>query len=127
MNNDIKAKWLEALRSGEYEQGENWLQANGKYCCLGVLCELAVEAGIVDKDPGQSYVTFDREPAILPDRVITWAGLPKSSPVPEVFYHGEVVGLSDLNDGVTIFNPVSGEERTKLDFSQIADIIEEQL
>lgn len=33
-----KVKWIEALRSGKYEQGFNVLCTtdNGKYCCLGV-------------------------------------------------------------------------------------------
>jgi hypothetical protein len=34
---DIKEKWLAALRSGEYQQGREFLYSDGKYCCLGVL------------------------------------------------------------------------------------------
>lgn len=41
MKADLKAKWLEALRSGKYEQGRGALLDGGKYCCLGVLCEVA--------------------------------------------------------------------------------------
>lgn len=38
MNQEIKAKWLEALRSGRYEQGTGRLRSIvDKYCCLGVL------------------------------------------------------------------------------------------
>ena len=33
-------KWLAALRSGTYQQGEGRLNSHGKYCCLGVLCEI---------------------------------------------------------------------------------------
>jgi hypothetical protein len=33
-------KWTAALRSGKYKQGKNALQANGRFCCLGVLCEV---------------------------------------------------------------------------------------
>ena len=40
MNPEIKAKWIEALRSGKYEQGQGKLNKNGKFCCLGVLCEV---------------------------------------------------------------------------------------
>lgn len=35
----IKAKWTEALRSGEYQQGP-LLHSHGTHCCLGVLCEV---------------------------------------------------------------------------------------
>jgi hypothetical protein len=41
VNKDIKTKWLEALRSGEYKQGQGALQTSDKtFCCLGVLCEV---------------------------------------------------------------------------------------
>lgn len=45
MNPEIKAKWLTALRSGQYEQTTKALhrKADG-YCCLGVLCDV-VDAG----------------------------------------------------------------------------------
>lgn len=33
--------WVEALRSGKYKQGKEWLIANGAYCCLGVLAKCA--------------------------------------------------------------------------------------
>lgn len=34
---ELKAKWVEALRSGKYTQGKDRLQRSGCYCCLGVL------------------------------------------------------------------------------------------
>lgn len=40
MNADIKQRWVEALRSGQYKQGSGGLKINNCYCCLGVLCEL---------------------------------------------------------------------------------------
>lgn len=43
MNQDIKARWLTALRSGKYEQGRTLLrQFDGTkdlFCCLGVLLD----------------------------------------------------------------------------------------
>lgn len=41
MNQELKTKWVEALRSGRYLQGTSNLCRHGKYCCLGVLCEVA--------------------------------------------------------------------------------------
>ncbi|EKS37796.1 hypothetical protein [Afipia clevelandensis] len=41
MNAELKKKWIEALRSGEYEQGRNYFEKAGKFCCLGVLCKVA--------------------------------------------------------------------------------------
>lgn len=43
MNPELKTLWLEALRSGKYEQGQQFLNRNDKLCCLGVLCEVMVE------------------------------------------------------------------------------------
>lgn len=40
MTAEMKAKWLEALRSGKYKQGRNLLRNGDKYCCLGVLCDI---------------------------------------------------------------------------------------
>ena len=40
MNTEIKQKWVNALRSGEYEQGSEKLYSGRGYCCLGVLCDL---------------------------------------------------------------------------------------
>lgn len=34
-------EWLSALRSGKYEQAEGVLCNYGRYCCLGVACDLA--------------------------------------------------------------------------------------
>jgi len=45
MNSEWKAKWLEALRSGDYKQVAGMLKGQGEdgvvgYCCLGVLAEI---------------------------------------------------------------------------------------
>lgn len=38
----LKERWIEALRSGKYAQGQGALRkvARNEYCCLGVLCDL---------------------------------------------------------------------------------------
>ena len=39
MTPELKARWIVALRSGEYTQGRHALRTKkGRYCCLGVLC-----------------------------------------------------------------------------------------
>jgi hypothetical protein len=44
---ELRKMWIEALRSGEYEQGRDHLRdPDGGYCCLGVLCHLV---GIMDE------------------------------------------------------------------------------
>lgn len=69
MPQEIKTKWIEALRSGEYKQGKKSLKnENGAYCCLGVLqmCvqgEVTMESEGVPADmPSRSfYKTLDPE------------------------------------------------------------------
>lgn len=41
MDKEIKDKWLAALKSGKYEQGQGRLRSSAdKYCCFGVLCDI---------------------------------------------------------------------------------------
>ena len=40
MDAELKKQWVEALRSGEYEQVRVELRNEKGYCCLGVLTEL---------------------------------------------------------------------------------------
>lgn len=122
MNPEVKQKWVEALRSGKYKQGQGALRTGDGYCCLGVLCELAVKEGVAIRDQlfYGSPVDFrsDREDLVLPLVVSAWAGLSSVSPeVPSQIGEGsrDKVGLAELNDTYGA------------DFERIADVIEEQL
>lgn len=42
MNAELKAKWIEALRSGKYTQGRDQLRYGVRFCCLGVVCDLVM-------------------------------------------------------------------------------------
>lgn len=49
MTPELKQQWVKTLRSGQYAQGKGQLRIPGKpdrYCCLGVLQEIA---GVVKK------------------------------------------------------------------------------
>jgi hypothetical protein len=56
MNAVIKQRWLAALRSGEYKQGQHALRSDDgderRYCCLGVLCDLIDPTGWMSAPPG---------------------------------------------------------------------------
>lgn len=46
----VRKLWANVLRSGKYEQGNNELQtADGRFCCLGVLCDLVDPEGWQDR------------------------------------------------------------------------------
>jgi hypothetical protein len=61
MDQVLKPKWVEALRSGDYEQIEGFLCADGKYCCLGVLCDVQGRDYIVTEDSRYSDDTEQYE------------------------------------------------------------------
>jgi hypothetical protein len=41
MKKEVMKKWVAALRSGQFKQGFRQLELDGKFCCLGVLCQIA--------------------------------------------------------------------------------------
>lgn len=49
-----KGRWIKALKSGLYEQGQNKLYKDGKYCCLGVLAKIQGILNIEGDDAGLS-------------------------------------------------------------------------
>lgn len=58
MNPELKAKWIEALRSGKYEQTTKVLKDKKGYCCLGVLREL-IDPGSEDEDENAQALSED--------------------------------------------------------------------
>ena len=143
MNPEIKTLWLTALRSGEYKQATGYLKRDTGdgvgYCCLGVLCEVAVSQGVKLKldsrsaevgkcgisdcdvcdeanDVIETRYSFDGRISYVPQAVQDWAGLEEYNPqVGYSYANSDTNSLATLNDGV------------KLDFNQIADIIEKNL
>ena len=129
MNPEIKAKWLAALRSGEYKQGQGTLRCGDSFCCLGVLSDLhAKETGVGrwkmvggDEDSIQ-YEYIPTKEALWGDMdlppvdVRDWAGLDGCNPTVAVEDDGEQVftDIAELNDG-------------GLSFAVIADLIEQRL
>lgn len=123
MNPEIKQRWVTALTDGSRTQGRQRLKrADGPMCCLGVLCDLAEQDGIVVSrrlDGNSSWIyrsvtdARDESRVYLPDAVMKWAGL--SSVEPFVDYDERRFSLTELND------------HYQLTFSQIAEIINNQL
>ena len=117
MKKNIKDRWTKALRSGRYEQHRGQLtgstQGAPRFCCLGVLCDLhSAETG--EKWNGNSYLL---ESNVLPEKVVTWAGLQPQHNTVQVHLRGgqsESTTLACLND----------DGRS---FKTIANIIEEEL
>ncbi len=98
MSKSPKEMWVEALRSGKYQQCPGVLCDGHRYCCLGVLCEVFNEA------TGTPVATARRR--LLPRRVADWCGLRTTDGG-----FGDEETLAGLND-------------TGKSFEHIADIIE---
>lgn len=115
MNNNAR-KWVEALRSGKYQQGQNRLatvEPDGiKYCCLGIACDLYKQEH--PEFPVEQVKTFilhlvygsDIEGYALPKVVNEWLGLKLYGD----WDHGSLAGRND-----------SG-----ISFAAITDIIESE-
>jgi hypothetical protein len=74
MNPEIRARWVAALRSGEYRQGDGHLRMGDRLCCLGVLCELAVEDGVVNGvQLSDGLWEYNGSAGWLPPAVVDWA------------------------------------------------------
>jgi len=64
MEASLKAKWIEALRSGKYKQGRLTLRTrNDCYCCLGVLCDVS---NISKWEVNGAYYSYDGALGFLP-------------------------------------------------------------
>lgn len=117
MNPEIKARWLAALRSGEYIQGVEALKKKVadetgdeqvKFCCLGVLCDLHSkeigekwEEGKPFSLRNSSYLGHDD---YLPVVVMAWAGLGETDPG---FNDSESV--ANMNDNGYTFAEIADE------------------
>ena len=113
MNKNIKTKWLEALRSGEYQQAQRNLKRGDSLCCLGVLCDIHAKETNNTWKPhsigNRSDYSYIGKYGELPNEVIVWAGLNNSEPIV-----GDTT-LIKLNDNLYY------------SFNQIADEIEKHL
>ena len=97
MKPEIKKRWIDALKSGDYVQGKEALCDRGdSFCCLGVLCDLYIqdtkngewltydedEDGFADETvrfivrADNNYMFNVVEAEILPMIVAEWAGIP---------------------------------------------------
>lgn len=110
--NAVAKRWVKALRSGKYKQGRETLKTDrGTYCCLGVLCDLAVKAKVIPK--------FPEGEVVLPREVQRWVGLCTAEGSFSTV-NGYYCGFCDTSD-LTVLNDT---EKNK--FPTIAKVIESQ-
>lgn len=137
---EFKVKLVETLKSGKYEQGKQNLQSsNGKFCCLGVACEILKDEGLVEDHATGGSVSYkaigelggsDTYPTeaiyklMFGDNVKFQKNKASSSvahvPVPEDYY-----GHRDLIDETLCVSVLN--DSGQYTFDQMADFIEEHL
>jgi hypothetical protein len=158
VNAEVKQQWLDALRSGEYEQTKGALRRgnpldpedlddgyNAGYCCLGVLCDLAVKAGVTqlheerpfeesEDENERNYVSYSygvskdrKDSSVLPPEVVKWAGLGDGVDATNPYVEPPIEEPSEQNDWT--FTPratLASENDGGKSFEEIAKIIEEK-
>lgn len=107
MDEQIKKQWVEALRSGKYKQGREYLRTElskgtYNYCCLGVLCDIKDER-IWDHKQPQDYINYaySEFPSYT---ILDWAKL-----------NGKIAeGLAAMNDCGASFEEIADWIETNL-------------
>jgi hypothetical protein len=98
MKKKIAKLWAKALRSGKYKQIKGQLANKDGYCCLGVLCELAIENGVkVSRKKVGKTILFDGQKDVLPKSVMKWAGIKSSTGI----FHFELKNNREF-DGICL-------------------------
>ena len=111
MNKQMKAKWVAALRSGEYRQTTGCLIDGRGHCCLGVLCDVM---GMPQNQDGAFVNEKGLELGNLGSSYDEEANLSESGGLNQVLCEDARLELAQMNDkGKT--------------FDEIADKIEENL
>lgn len=110
---------VDALRSGEYEQGEGVLRPeDDKYCCVGVGCDVARKNGIgIDWEPVAGGWSFDGTQSIFSPRLMMWYGFDYSTGGdPEI-------GVAKLAGGLRI-TMIGANDTEHWSFEEIAAALE---
>lgn len=69
---DGQVKWIDALKSGDYDQVEGALQKDDGYCCLGVLCTLVDPDGWVEDTDHEEWQYWWKGDAETPPVDVAW-------------------------------------------------------
>lgn len=123
MNPEIKERWIAKLESGEITQLQGILgNVDGERCCLGVLCDLAVEDGIIDppRVTIRGTLNYEDNAAVLPESVAVWAGFSE----PDSYRYNTNGGYDGSEDGI-FSNALSADNDNGVNFLGIAQKIRE--
>jgi hypothetical protein len=124
MDPEVKAKWVAALRSGKYEQGQAVLQApSGRMCCLGVLCDVLAPEKWEASDCDGFAVRHDGKEDLPADDIRRAAGFPLETMVQRLGNEFAIPAVVIKNKADVLHN----HNDCGANFAEIADAIEAQL
>lgn len=124
MDANIKKRWVQALRSGKYNQTREELVNQDGFCCLGVLCALYVQD---HQDEFEDQFETGETPSLMEaiisldndgfpnNKVVKWARIDPRS----------MKTLIRMNDGIDPSNGTSSPD-WKRSFNEIANHIEKR-
>ena len=133
--------WLAGLRSGRFPKGRGWLHVRKDeygnvvgggeegFCCIGVLCEVAIENGaVIPRTPNTGTVAYgiDKRDTEAPIEAVEWLGFRVDlfdglGILPDEI---EWNSLAQANDYYPDLGFADNPEIAELTFAQIADLIE---
>lgn len=109
MKRSERDAWLEALRSGKYNQTKGHLKRRDSYCCLGVLCDLDGVHWVPRPGHPQLFEFFEGTP--YSEQPIAWYGTISNE-------RARKAGIADFTAHLISMNDAGSS------FAQIADWIE---
>lgn len=114
---------VDALRSGEYTQTTGELERDGRNCCLGVACRVAIKNGLdVAVNILDGEVRYDGNGAQLPNSVKAWYDFEGSDPYIQV--SPDDVDEENKDFARTPVYATTANDDFDLDFNKIADAFE---
>jgi hypothetical protein len=117
---EIIQEWIKRLRSGKYKQGNGALctedaEGTKSYCCLGVLCELAVEEDVIPEpevidsfDEHDKEFRYNYDSMGLTEPVIQWSG------IDALGHYATNISLAADNDDGKTFKEIAYTIETKI-------------
>jgi hypothetical protein len=98
--------WMQALRSGKYDQVQGRLQVGSGFCCLGVACEVLIPDHYKEKYPYNQELKGG-----TPDRQLNAPSWLKDI--------NDDFGMLVREESISTMN-----DRLKMSFEEIADVLE---
>jgi hypothetical protein len=117
MKQNIKDKWISALRSGDYKQTFGRLRKDDCFCVMGVLCDVVYKENVLDiswKAVGGIYY-IDNNDTMISQKISNFVGLSIRPVIINEYHIKRINSLTRMND------------RYNYSFNELADIIEDQL